>query len=363
LLWAFGSLISSANAQQEFIVTGDRIINSRVQQEYVRLSERIPISQLKRNLSANVIHLQDAKAGARTVPLNSQAVAFLANTGKRDMYVCGLDGDRVMTRFDYHTFWRRLMKGTALTNARPHDCRHTVATLGAMAGGTAFTLRDLLGHKTVAVTSGYVARTVDPIRELSQAHRCRACSGSGGCGANRRPQNGCEAINIRNAAAKAAPRQRDGPIMSAADDLTAAWALLAGYVVEIKGARRLKYFKRGGSHEARARKALARLLRSDGRLDRQLRGQLADLFDPPPSAQRRLVFEFRRRGKHHDAIRNTQIAEHIRAERVAGKTYEAAIGSAVEGFSVSEDLAKKIWGRYGPVFEKIYGPLPGRSRR
>jgi hypothetical protein len=37
-----------------------------------------------------------------------------------------------------------------------------------MAGGTAFTLRDLLGHKTVAVTSGYVARTVDPIRDLSE---------------------------------------------------------------------------------------------------------------------------------------------------------------------------------------------------
>jgi hypothetical protein len=51
LLGAFGSLISSANAQQEFIVTGDRIINSRVQQEYVRLSERIPISQLKRRFA------------------------------------------------------------------------------------------------------------------------------------------------------------------------------------------------------------------------------------------------------------------------------------------------------------------------
>jgi integrase len=73
-----------------------------------------------------------------------------------------------MTRFDYHAFWRRLMAATGLVNARPHDCRHTVATLGAMAGGTAFTLRDLLGHKTVAVTAGYVARTVDPVRALSE---------------------------------------------------------------------------------------------------------------------------------------------------------------------------------------------------
>jgi hypothetical protein len=50
LLWAFGGLISIANAQ-EFVVTGDRIINSRAQEEYVRLSERIPISQLKRRFA------------------------------------------------------------------------------------------------------------------------------------------------------------------------------------------------------------------------------------------------------------------------------------------------------------------------
>jgi hypothetical protein len=51
LLWVFGSLISSASAQQEFIVTGDRIINSRVSREYVRLSERLPVSQLKRRFA------------------------------------------------------------------------------------------------------------------------------------------------------------------------------------------------------------------------------------------------------------------------------------------------------------------------
>jgi len=121
------------------------------------------------DLSANLIRLRDAKSGARTVPLNSQAVAFLANAQRRGTYVCGLNGgNNVMTRFDYHAFWRRLTKGIGLANARPHDCRHTVATLGAMAGGTAFTLRDLLGHKTIAVTAGYVARTVDPVRALSE---------------------------------------------------------------------------------------------------------------------------------------------------------------------------------------------------
>ncbi|THD44002.1 MAG: DUF4102 domain-containing protein [Bradyrhizobium sp.] len=122
-------------------------------------------------LSEGTIRLRDAKAGARVVALNTQAVAFLANARHADgCFVCGPGvGDIPLTKGSYHAFWRRLLRGSGVTNARPHDARHTVATLGAMAGGTAFTLRDLLGHKTVAMTSAYVARTVDPIRVLSEA--------------------------------------------------------------------------------------------------------------------------------------------------------------------------------------------------
>jgi integrase len=121
------------------------------------------------DLQAGLVRLKDAKAGARSVALNSQAVAFLANAARHGPYVCGPgDANEPLTKGSYHAFWRRLLEGTGLRDARPHDFRHTVATLGAMAGGTAFTLRDLLGHKTVAITSGYVARTVDPIRALSE---------------------------------------------------------------------------------------------------------------------------------------------------------------------------------------------------
>ena len=132
------------------------------------------------DLQASVVRLADAKAGARVVALNSQAAACLSLCDVHRGYVCG-PGDRVdpLTKGSYHAFWRRLLKATGLTNARPHDARHTVATVGAMAGGTAFTLRDLLGHKTVAMTSGYVARTVDPIRELSETVGNRIASALG----------------------------------------------------------------------------------------------------------------------------------------------------------------------------------------
>jgi integrase len=148
------------------------------------------------DLAANLVPLQDAKSGARTVPLNSQAVAFLANVRQRGTYVCGLEGgNHVMTRFDYHAFWRRLVAATGLVDARPHDCRHTVATAGAMAGGTAFTLRDLLGHKTVAVTAGYVARTVDPLRALSED-----VGGRIGAALASHPESAADIVKLRPAA-------------------------------------------------------------------------------------------------------------------------------------------------------------------
>src|SRR5262245_18424299 len=63
-------------------------------------------------------------------------------------------------------------------------------------------------------------------------------------------------------------------IMSAAEDLTLAFALLDGFVVEAGKARRTKYIKPNSRDEVEARKALARLLRSNDPLDRHLRRQL-----------------------------------------------------------------------------------------
>jgi len=56
----------------------------------MRLGEVASAHWLDVDLSANLIRLRDAKTGPRTVPLNSQAVAFLANVRQRGTYVCGL---------------------------------------------------------------------------------------------------------------------------------------------------------------------------------------------------------------------------------------------------------------------------------
>jgi hypothetical protein len=149
--------------------------------------------------------------------------------------------------------------------------------------------------------------------------------------------------------------------MGVANDLSEARALLDGFVIKDLKGLRSKDFKPGTNDEVSARQALARLLRGSGPLDRQLRKQLADLLDPSSTANRTLVFAYRRRGKQADHVRTTQIAEHV-FEVSKTSTVEVAIAHAAEEFRVSEDLVKKVWRRYRRVLRAIYTPNERHAR-
>jgi hypothetical protein len=140
-------------------------------------------------------------------------------------------------------------------------------------------------------------------------------------------------------------------------DLQLAWILLAGEVENLQGKRRK--LNEGTPMELEARAAIARLLRSEGPLDRQLRDRLADLFDPDPPGweQRKIKFKGRRKGGMTDFERNTKIADYIWAEVERGGQVTTAIESAAEKFALSDDSVEKIWARYRPLMEGILGPL------
>lgn len=63
--------------------------------------------------------------------------------------------------------WDRLRTSAGLDDVRLHDLRHTVGTFGGQSGANAFMVRDLLRHRTVAMTGRYANRDNDPLRQLS----------------------------------------------------------------------------------------------------------------------------------------------------------------------------------------------------
>ena len=51
--------------------------------------------------------------------------------------------------------YRRALARAGLSDLHFHDLRHTFASQWMMAGGELYSLRDILGHKTIAMTQRY----------------------------------------------------------------------------------------------------------------------------------------------------------------------------------------------------------------
>jgi integrase len=135
----------------------------------MRLGEVLNLKWAYVDLSDGVIRLPDAKAGARSVPIGAAARVLLAAL-KRDnaeMVIESRTPGAPLSRNTIEGAWGRIRGKAGLADARLHDLRHTVATAAAATQASAFAIRDLLGHKHVAMASRYVERAVDPLRELA----------------------------------------------------------------------------------------------------------------------------------------------------------------------------------------------------
>ena len=135
----------------------------------MRLGEALALRWSDVDLAGRAIRLRDAKAGARTVHLGAAAVAMLdAINDKNGHVVRRLDGTPMPNSAAQYA-WARLREKAGVPDGRMHDLRHSVGTFAALAGANAFVVRDLLGHKTLAMTGRYVERAADMVRATADA--------------------------------------------------------------------------------------------------------------------------------------------------------------------------------------------------
>ena len=133
----------------------------------MRLSEARTLRWSFVDLKHHALHLPDAKAGSRTTPLGAPAAALLADIQPRQTFVfqsVNDDPERPIPESSVRRLWKHVRKLAKLENGRPHDLRHTIGTYSAQTGANAFVVRDILGHKTLAMTGRYVEKAVNPLR-------------------------------------------------------------------------------------------------------------------------------------------------------------------------------------------------------
>lgn len=134
-----------------------------------RLSEILNLKWDYIDFKAGMLNLPDAKAGARSQSLATTALDILASIKRIDGMEWVLPNKLNTGPIDKSNMeraWRRIRKNAKLEDVRMHDLRHTVGTIAGASGANAFMVRDLLGHKSLAMTSRYVNRDVDPQRAL-----------------------------------------------------------------------------------------------------------------------------------------------------------------------------------------------------
>ena len=108
------------------------------------------------------------KTGERVAPLSTTAASILSSLPR--LGVCVFPGRRTDSALNYAVVrrrWAQACKDASIAGVRIHDLRHGAATLGARLGASAHILRDLLGHRTLAMSNRYVSQLVDPVREIS----------------------------------------------------------------------------------------------------------------------------------------------------------------------------------------------------
>jgi integrase len=153
----------------------------------MRLGEALELLWSDIDLPGRAIRLRDAKSGARTVHLGAAAVSVLNFVEDKSGYVIrGLDPAKPLSVNSAEKAWCRLRDRACITNGRLHDLRHTAGTFAALAGGSAFVVRDLLGHKTLAMTGRYVERAADMVRATADAVSSRVAAALG-AGSNNAP--------------------------------------------------------------------------------------------------------------------------------------------------------------------------------
>ncbi len=110
-----------------------------------------------------------AKAGARPVALSSIVQVLLAAAPRMSRFIIPNDsGDAPLASWSAIDGWQAVCKAAKVEDLHLHDLRHAYATRGAGLGASAVLLRDALGHKSLQMTSRYVSRQTDPMRELSE---------------------------------------------------------------------------------------------------------------------------------------------------------------------------------------------------
>ncbi len=150
-----------------------------------RRGEIVSLEWCHVKFDVGAVDLPDKKGGPRRPhPVCAMALDILAAVarvaGSPFVFPRAADPTRHIAEEVVETAWRRVRGRAGLSDVHLHDLRHTVGTYAAQSGANSFAIRDLLRHKTMAMTGRYANFDSNPVRMISDAVGERIAAGLAG---------------------------------------------------------------------------------------------------------------------------------------------------------------------------------------
>ena len=132
----------------------------------LRISEVLAMAWEHVDFETGRVVLPDTKTGRRVAPLAAAVLALLDRLPRVHNSPWVFPSTAPAAHVTYRAarlVFARAVKGAGLEDVRVHDLRRSLATRLAGAGVNAFLLRDVLGHKTLAMSNRYVRAASDAL--------------------------------------------------------------------------------------------------------------------------------------------------------------------------------------------------------
>lgn len=148
----------------------------------LRVSEILKLKLEHVDFHRDVLYITATKTDEdREVPLNdvtrrllTQLVAGARDQGNEYVFTNPRSGARYIT---VRTAWRKACKRAGISDLRFHDLRHTFGTRAADAGVPLNAIRDVMGHKSTAMTERYAHATDEGKRKAVEALQAASRAG------------------------------------------------------------------------------------------------------------------------------------------------------------------------------------------
>ena len=123
----------------------------------MRKMEMLNLTWQNIDLKARLIHVEESKNGERrSIPINDSLMKELKQIEERN------SSERVFKNLHVPMFhFRKLVEKCEIKNFHFHDLRHTFASWLAIKGVSLYTIKELLGHKSIAMTQRYAHLSPD----------------------------------------------------------------------------------------------------------------------------------------------------------------------------------------------------------